>query len=783
MDIEIIEDLATFEAIRPNWENIYHQDTQAQFFISWSWISVNIEYYSRHQLPWLILAAKADPDVSDYVGFFPLLIGVATSEGGDCFYNELSLLGVTDGEHPGCLSLPGCEAEVVAAFAIFLQQLDFWSVLSMHNLPQANRRLNLLLTALDSAGFETKESSQKNYQNSLDRVNNQIVPYLTLPDSWEQYLKNSLSSNTRQKVRRFLRKVENSFEYKIVDVNVENIERHIEAITELWRASWESRKGIGKCRKILRRMSFELRRCFERGCLHLPILWQGNRPLAAIANLVDFDKKTILFFVGGRDETFRKFPSGFVLHARAIRDAIEHGFKTYDFLSGNEAYKYSFGAKDRQIHTVNIERQNCQAQAKRLDRRTLPALLEVSQRSHQANNLALAETGYRQILAVQPEHTAALYGLSAIAQRQGRERDARDCLNLLLQIEPSNTRAWFGLGTLHQSHERLSAAEAAYQQALSHCLDQNIAMAIYHNLGYALQQQEKLDEAIICYQKARELQPNSIEAEVVWANALHLKGQLSDKQQLHYAAVNLDLGHKRRQANDYRVAIEYYQQAIALNPNLAEAHYHLGKLHQVETKNWEQAIVHYQTALELQPDSILTDVAMANLRQVRGELSAEQRLKYALLNQEVGDRYLQLGDLKAAAEHYHQAIALNPDLAEAYYGLASSLHGQSTNNLPDSIAYYQKALQLKPNFKLANVGLAAALHTQGNLSSAQRLSSAMASYELGNKYMETKDFQFAVKYYELAVRLNPELSEARHNLRLALEQKEQRTIKVSTAKQ
>ncbi|MEO0836083.1 MAG: GNAT family N-acetyltransferase, partial [Cyanobacteria bacterium J06642_3] len=582
-----------------------------------------------------------------------------------------------------------------------------------------------------------------------------------------------------QKIRRFLRKVKNSAEFRITNVNQENLERHIEIITEFWRQSWSGRKGVKKCDSILRSMAYELRHCFEHNCLHLPVLCYQDKPVGAVANLLDVDQKTVLFLAGGREETFTKLPSGLVLHAYEIRDAIANGFKIYDFLMGNEAYKYSFGSTERYIHTITVKRQNPQ-QPRKLDIRTLPTVLKISQEYHRRNYLAKAETGYRQILEVQPQHLIAIYGLSAIAQRQGNDQEAENLLKQLLQIQPRNIKAWFSLGTLHQTHHRLSQAQQAYQQALSYQPEPAIAVAIYHNLGYALQQQDKLDQAIACYQKARELQPNSIEAEVMWANALHLQGKLDLEQKIHYAALNNNLGHKRKQASDFTVAIEYYQQATALNPNLVEAHYHLGTLLQKQADGWDQAISCYQKVLELQPDFKLADLAIANLLHAQGKLSPEQQLEYAQLNNNVGSKYLQAGDFKTAMEFYRQAIALNPKLPEAYYGLGLSFFKQG--NREKSISCYQQALAIQPEFELAKVALANLLHAQDKLSPEQKAEYARSSYSLGEQYLAAGDFKAAVEYYELAVRLNPEFTEARQSLKLAMEHKSEGTIKLSCAK-
>jgi CelD/BcsL family acetyltransferase involved in cellulose biosynthesis len=47
---------------------------------------------------------------------------------------------------------------------------------------------------------------------------------------------------------------------------------------------------------------------------------------------------------------------GVVLIARTIEDAIARGFRRYDFLRGEEPYKYGFGAVPRDVLRVTLER-------------------------------------------------------------------------------------------------------------------------------------------------------------------------------------------------------------------------------------------------------------------------------------------------------------------------------------------------------------------------------------------------------------------------------------------
>lgn len=83
-------------------------------------------------------------------------------------------------------------------------------------------------------------------------------------------------------------------------------------------------------------------------------------PIGALSILIDTKKRSLLFFLGGRDMTVNNPPPGFVLHAHSIRYAIKNGFRTYDFLRGNEPYKYLFGAREREIRYIVVRRRGQQ---------------------------------------------------------------------------------------------------------------------------------------------------------------------------------------------------------------------------------------------------------------------------------------------------------------------------------------------------------------------------------------------------------------------------------------
>ena len=574
MQINLIDDFETFKEIRKNWDFVYEADTQAQFFLSWVWLSGWLKMVKE---PWFILAAKPSPHASSYVAFFPLKITVDRQDGGS-LYNQIYMAGNSMADYTGLICLPEYEQQAIPAFAAYLKQQLTWSIFHLKNFLETDTRICLFLKSFSGDSFEFEQSLQANNQ---DGINNYVCPYVPIAEDWEQYLQTVLDSKIRQKIRRFLRKIEGSNEFHITHVNADNLERHIEILLRFWHSRWGSQKG-SDCGTIMAGVRAILRHCFENKCLYFPVLWKGDRPIGAVANFIDLSQKSILCYIQGRDDTVKNPPPGLVLHTYTIQYGIKNGFKVYDFLRGNEAYKYTFGAKERQIKHVVVKRKNWINQERKLDLKTLPLALQLTTRDHRANRLAEAGQGYRQILEVEPKHPEALYGLGVLMKQKGEYQSAENLLRSLLQVQPNSTKAWFSLGNLHQAQGQLSEAVEAYHQALA--LQPN-SPALYNNLGYSLQQQGKWEDAIACYQKALALQPECIEADVNWANALHVQGKLCSEKQAHYAAVNNDLGNRRKQAGDLKTAIAYYRQAIAMKPDLADAHYNLGLALQEQVVN------------------------------------------------------------------------------------------------------------------------------------------------------------------------------------------------------
>jgi protein O-mannosyl-transferase len=114
-----------------------------------------------------------------------------------------------------------------------------------------------------------------------------------------------------------------------------------------------------------------------------------------------------------------------------------------------------------------------------------------------------------------------------------------------------------------------------YQKALQ--VNPDYAEA-HNNLGYALFQKGAVDEAMVHFQKALQIKPDYAEAHYTLGNVLINKGRVDE-------------------------AMVHFQQALEINPDYADAHKNLGNV-LLQRGRVDEAIVHFQKALEIKPDSV-----------------------------------------------------------------------------------------------------------------------------------------------------------------------------------
>jgi tetratricopeptide (TPR) repeat protein len=435
-------------------------------------------------------------------------------------------------DYTGFICRPEHEEQAIPALAGQLRQLN-WTHLRLAFLRASDHRTRLFMQAFPAQAFAVSEINRV----GKDKIDNSICPFAPLPGDWDAYLDGRLSANSRQKIRRLLRQLEKSAEFRITQADADTIERDIETLLRFWAARWGAQKGA-QLNSILGNHRMMLRHAFRAGALFLPVLWQEERPVAALAILVDERKKSFLFWMAGRDEAFDGLPAGLALHAHSIRHAIRTGFVTYDFLRGNEPYKYSFGAEEFRVTSFVLTTMDGKNLGGRLDGRSLPFALKRSLEHHRDGRSLEAELGFRQVLELDPGNADALYGLGQILAKQGEHAAAIGLLRRLLAVRPEHARAWFWLGRSLRVGGEFAEAARAYCAGIQ--WQPGLAGA-YYDLGHLLLQLGQADLAVATFEAAERLQRDFPDLGASLARARRSRAALSPQELARRAAAHGEL--------------------------------------------------------------------------------------------------------------------------------------------------------------------------------------------------------------------------------------------------
>jgi len=406
MIIERVDRLEDFQGLRSAWEAVYHADPEAQFFLSWKWLAGVLASYPEQ---WVVLTAR-DVD-RGYLGFLPLRVKIVWSKSHRQLRNEFQFAGrLFWADYGGILCRPEHDEAVLDSFASHLKQMN-WSHIFLKGFRASDRRFAKFMAPFADERLIVDARTSTINKGETDNL---IAPFIDLPETFEAYLSQNLSGNTRQKTRRVLRKLESSGEYQVTTTCSATEARDLQILEELWCNMWKERKG-SDTEYLAAKYRIIVKRGLDERLVHMPVLWHRDRPVGALASFVDRDKSRLLFFVGGRDEAFPDFPVGLALHIHNIRWAIERGIKTYDLLRGDEPYKYSLGAVDARVRYPIIRTKSGINLNGRLDRSCVGEALRIADAFASRAHRQEAITSCRQVLATVPEQETAKRLLTSLA--------------------------------------------------------------------------------------------------------------------------------------------------------------------------------------------------------------------------------------------------------------------------------------------------------------------------------------------------------------------------------
>lgn len=187
----------------------------------------------------------------------------------------------------------------------------------------------------------------------------ETCPTIMLPTDWDAYLA-LLRGKDRHELRRKIRRAEAAVQLAYrVTTEASQLDADIETFIALHRMSQEDAKqGFMTPTKaaFFRDMAHQL---WPHGWLELAFLSADGVPIAALCCFTH--GTTYAAYNSGYHPGYAELSAGIVLFAHCIHRAITRGCTAFDFLRGNESYKYRFGATDQPLYQL-LARTACPVQ-------------------------------------------------------------------------------------------------------------------------------------------------------------------------------------------------------------------------------------------------------------------------------------------------------------------------------------------------------------------------------------------------------------------------------------
>ena len=265
-------------------------------------------------------------DREELIGIAPLYRTMMKVRGFPLF-KVLRILGSPESDYNSFIVKPSRGNDALAAILNHLMKLK-WDIFWFSDIHS------------EIMGMETFETTLQKGNYYYVKKKHTQCPYIRLPATFTEY-KNTLSKHSRLHSNNLCNRV-----LKLEGICYEKVEKYpdiapsINALIGLHQDRWKRAGQQGALGdKSVQEFHREIAQRLAR-YLDLKQLKIHDRIIASVYSY-DFGGRRYVY-LPGMDMDYESFSLGFVMTAFGIKDAIENGLKEFDFMRGNEEYKYHF---------------------------------------------------------------------------------------------------------------------------------------------------------------------------------------------------------------------------------------------------------------------------------------------------------------------------------------------------------------------------------------------------------------------------------------------------------
>jgi CelD/BcsL family acetyltransferase involved in cellulose biosynthesis len=319
--------LEDFESLETEWQRLLPKTAANTIFITPLWQKLWWQHFGQ-DANLHILSVRQDEEL---IGIAPLMLTKGV----------LSFLGDTDlFDYHDFLVKNGKEVEFYDVLCEYLIELD-WHTIELKSLRESSVALERLKTLADQKGFKT------------EIVEEDVSPFAVLTPTWDEY-QASMRKKNRHELRRKTRRLEaggNVNQYSCGDPAT--IGECMPDFFRLMRASSPDKDGfLTEERELF--FNDMAKRLAEEGIFKLFFMEVDSK---RVASCIAFDYgDAYLLYNSGYDPEYSALSVGLLNKAFCLREALEAGKGTFDFLRGTERYKYDLGGQNQIVYQMTIKR-------------------------------------------------------------------------------------------------------------------------------------------------------------------------------------------------------------------------------------------------------------------------------------------------------------------------------------------------------------------------------------------------------------------------------------------
>ncbi len=330
------------QELAAEWNQLLSRSRFDTLFLTHEWQTIWWEKLGEGEL-WVL--GFRDPAKGDLVGIAPLY-RVYNESGRWAGQYSFHIVGCTEvSDYLDVIIAEGWEKAVYADLLDWLNgpMAPEWQAVDLCNLPEVSRTYQDLPGLAEANGIHAEVTQED------------VAPYIPLPCRYNDYLANQVDKKQRHEIRRkqrrALRETQVSFHFVNEQDDLDTAMEHFVALQRMSRADKEEFMT-----PQMQEFFKALARCMmDAGYLRLSFL-EMDGVKAATYLAFEYNGSFMLYNSGYHTGDYSHLSPGWVLLAYLIQYAIAVGCSVFDFLQGNEEYKYRFGSQDHKVMRVILQR-------------------------------------------------------------------------------------------------------------------------------------------------------------------------------------------------------------------------------------------------------------------------------------------------------------------------------------------------------------------------------------------------------------------------------------------